>query len=252
MKTHDQESPGPSPAFGDAIRAASRRQVPPDTALRCGPVNLPSPRALASIAIEQAALAVRVADLDLDAVHMTLGRDEGSGLIVAAALDAEQRSPGEMLCLFGSGSAATAVGLGAVWTCPNLPEVIVVDNAIGSGALAFHEAARELGIQIVHRPARALPGQSHLNAWLSRSGACRDSQGRPTVTMAVLVGAVHAWISACYADRGGRDAAAPPAGAKLVPPRFPAQPTAASQAHAWTLRGKAALSAWDRVGGARR
>ena len=244
MKTRDQETNASPPALDDPARAASCRQVPPDAHDRYRPVNVPSPRALACVGISQAALAVRVADLGLDVVHMTLGRDEGTGLVVAAALDAERRRPVDVLRLFGDGSG-TAGGLGAAWPCLGVPEVIVVDHAVGYHDTGFHEAAWRMGIQVLHRPARALPGQAHLNALLGRSGACRDGQGRSAVTMAALVGAVHAWIAACYASPRSRDVDP----MRTVPP---AGPPAASRAHAWALRGKAGRNMVDRMAASRR
>ncbi|MEN3208444.1 hypothetical protein PUR23_00165 [Methylorubrum populi] len=244
MKIRDQETTTSSPSLDDPARAASCRQVPPDAHGRCLPVSAPSPRALACVGISQAALAVRVADLGLDVVHMTLARDESTGLVVAAALDAARRRPVDVLGLFGDG-AGTAGGLGAVWPCLGVPEVIVVDHAVGYHDTGFHEAAWRMGIQVLHWPARALPGQAHLNALLGRSGSCRDGQGRSAVTMAALVGAVHAWIAACYASPRGRDVDA----VRTAPP---AVPPGASRAHAWTLRGKAGRNLVGRMAAGRR
>ena len=218
MKTRDKEdapNPRPSPVAAGGVRHF--RTPLPDTLGRAELGDLLSSPTLASVTIDHAALDVHVADLGLNSVHLTLGRDENSGLIVAVALDAERRSPREALRLFGTASPATkeAGGLGAIWACAGMPEAIVVDHGTDYGDAAFREAATGLGIQVLHRPPRALPNRSHLERLLGRFGACRNRRGQGVVTMAMLVGAVHAWIATCY-ER--------PCGSWHVPPRPPTHP----------------------------
>ncbi|WP_162560746.1 hypothetical protein [Methylobacterium durans] len=229
----------------------------PDVLRRAAQGIIPSSRGLASVAIDHAVIGISVADLGLDAVHLTLGRDETSGLIVVAALDAERRGPRDVLRLFGNvpGTAARSAGLGAVWTCPGMPEAVVVDNGTGYHDAAFQKAAEELGIQVLHRPPRALPGRSHLEALLGGHGACRYIRGHGVVTMAMLVGAVHAWVAACYQHPRGRDTDAScglgSLGSEPVPPRQPAR-SMGFRARARILQGQAAWETTARALGRRR
>lgn len=242
MKTRDQETTVSSPALGVAARTAACRPRAQDTHPREEPVDVPSPRALATVAIDHATISLHVVDLGLDAVYVTLGRDACTGMIVAVALDAARRSPVDVLRLFGNASDPATGGLGAAWTCPGRPEVVVVDHAVEYRAATFHEAARALGIQVVHRPARSSSGYADLGAMLCRSGALRDARASGVVTMAVLVGAVHAWIAASYArPRAGYVGTPRPALAAAtaqVPSRPPVDATPTTRAHAWALRGK--------------
>jgi hypothetical protein len=186
--------------FADAEASPRSDEAQSDAPRPTSLGHVRSSRALASVAIDHAAIAIQLADLGLDTVHLTLGRDENTGLIVAAALDAERRRPREVLRLFGRESAREAAAeLGAVWTCPGIPEAIVVDHGTDYHDAGFREAAEQLGVQVLHRPQSALPGRAHLETLLGRSGACRDRHGRSVVTMPVLVGAVHVWIAACLA-----------------------------------------------------
>lgn len=156
-------------------------------------------RSLSSVAVEQVAIHLPLADVDLETLYLTLGYERGSGQVVAAALDVGPRSPLEILRLFGrSGADAAGSGRsGVAWTCPGLPREIVLDHAATACARDLIRAARELGIRIVHRgrhdPREAMPARDlgrHLAHYAGSGGGAQVH-----ATMGALVGVMSAWLA---------------------------------------------------------